>query len=76
MTITHMGLHRPHVPNSPMVKEKSFFDSQVADTDPKDEDPWWTHWEPIEDCATIGEARRKIAAKYGNTLSHIYHGEA
>lgn len=60
---------RPHVPNSPMVKEGNFFRSQGGLTG-----EWGTHWEPIV-ATSIGDARRKCAAAHGETLSPIYSGE-
>lgn len=68
--ITHYGLFRPNVPNSPMVKEAKFFESQGGLSD-----EWGKAWEPINDATSIGDARRKLAHKYGVTLSHIYLGE-
>lgn len=68
--ITHYGLFRKHVPNSPMIKEAEFFISQKGNVE-----EWGKSWEPIEDCKTTGEARIKIANKYDVKLSHIYMGE-
>lgn len=68
--ITHYGLFRPQVPNSPMIKEVEFFKDQGGLLK-----EWGKSWEPIEDCTSIGEARRKIASKYNVTLSPIYYGE-
>jgi len=53
-----------------MVKEAEFFKSQGGLTQ-----PWGQRWEPIEDCQTVGSARRKMAEKYNHPLSHIYFGE-
>lgn len=68
--ITQYGCWRQHVPNSPMIKDAAFFISQGGLRD-----EWGKHWQPIHDCATIGDARRKFAASYGAKLSHIYDGE-
>lgn len=71
--ITHYGLYREHVPNSPGIKEAHFFEEQKRTSNP--EETWWKAWEPIEDAKSIGDARRKFAAMKGVTLSHIYLGE-
>lgn len=68
--VTHYGQFREQVPGSPMIKEAEFFKSQGGLTE-----PWGKHWEPIYDAKTCGDARRKIAAKYGATLSFLYLGE-
>lgn len=68
--ITHYGLFRQHVPNSPMIKEADFFAEQGGLTQ-----DWGKNWEPITGATSIGDARRKIATKYGVTLSPIYSGE-
>lgn len=73
MAVTHYGLWRDNVPNSPMIKEASFFLEQKAQSRPGE--TWHAAWEPIEDCETIGQARRKMAEKYGHPLSHIYSDE-
>lgn len=62
-------LWREQVPNSPMVKEGDFFRSQGGNVK-----EWGRNWQPI-DARTIGDARRKIAAQHGVTLSPIYSGE-
>ncbi len=66
---THYVLFRAGVPNSPMVKEASFFKSQNGHLE-----EWGRAWEPIV-AESIGDARRKIADRMGVTLSHIYMGE-
>ena len=68
--VTHYGLFRPSVPNSPMIKEAGFFVGQGGLRE-----DWGESWEPITDAGSIGEARKKIAEKYGVELSHIYWGE-
>lgn len=68
--ITHYGLWRPHVPNSPMIKEAQFFAGQGGLSQ-----DWGKGWEPIDDAASVGDARRKFAAAHGAPLSHIYEGE-
>ena len=68
--ITHYGLFRSHVPNSPMIKVADFFTEQGGLTE-----NWGTPWEPIEDCTSIGHARRTLADKHGVTLSHIFQDE-
>lgn len=68
--ITHYGLFRPDVPGSPAIKEAAFFRSQGGL-----EKRWGRSWEPIEDATSIGDARRKMAEKYGVKLSHIYMDE-
>lgn len=73
MTITHYGLYRREVPNSPMIKEANFFEEQKNRSKPGES--WFKNWEPIEDANTIGDARRKIAKKYNVELSHIYLDE-
>lgn len=68
--VTHYGLYRESAPDSPMVKEAEFFKSQgglKAD--------WGKAWEPIEDCNTIGDARRKFAESKGVRLSSLYANE-
>lgn len=62
-------LWREGVPNSPMVKEGDFFREQGGLTQ-----EWGRNWEPIN-ASSIGDARRKIAARHGFELSHIYAGE-
>lgn len=74
--ITHYGLFRESVPQSPMIKTADYFlilKENSRRDHPKDD--WWKSWEPIHDCETIGDARRKLAEKYGVKLSHIYWGE-
>jgi hypothetical protein len=68
--ITHYGLYRQQVPNSPMIKEALFFEQQGGL-----KDPWGGAWEPIYNAASVGDARRKFAASKGVELSHIYFGE-
>lgn len=68
--VTHYGVFREQVPNSPMIKEADFFESQGGLTQ-----DWGKRWEPIIGCSTIGEARRKIAEKYNAVLSPIYRDE-
>ena len=70
--ITHYGLFRENVPNSPMIKEAQFFLEQSENQT----HTWSKSWEPIFDCETIGDARRAFAEKHGVELSPIYHGEA
>lgn len=70
MTLTHYGLFREHVPNSPMIKDADFFKSQGGLTQ-----DWGKNWKPIFDANTIGDARRKFAAEHGVALSQIYWGE-
>lgn len=68
--ITHYGLFRLQVPSSPMIKTATFFERQGGLVD-----DWGKLWEPIEDAASIGDARRKFAAKHGAALSPIYDNE-
>lgn len=68
--ITHYGLFRSIAPQSPMIKEAGFFRDQGGLSE-----EWGKTWEPIENATGIGDARRKIAIKYGVNLSHIYDGE-
>lgn len=70
MSITHYGLFRPEVPNSPMIKDADFFIAQGGTRD-----SWGKSWKPIHDAASIGDARRKLAAKHGVPLSPIYGDE-
>jgi hypothetical protein len=71
--ITHYGLFRTGIPESPMVKEADFYLAQREEslrTNPKDN--WHLNWEPLYDCETIGQARRSIAARYNVKLSKAY----
>lgn len=68
--VTHYGLFRTVVPNSPMIKEADFFIRQGG---LKEE--WGRSWEPIEDAMSIGDARRKFAAKHRVALSSLYDEE-
>lgn len=68
--ITHYGLFRKDVPNSPMVKEAKFFEQQGGLTE-----AWGKNWEPIRGAKSIGDARRKFATSKGVELSSIYIGE-
>ena len=68
--ITHYGVFRKHVPDSPAIKEASLFIDQGGLIE-----DWGKNWEPIRGCKTIGDARRKFAASYKVKLSHIYLGE-
>lgn len=68
--ITHYGLFREIAPSSPMIKEADFFVEQGGL-----KEDWGKKWEPIEDAASIGDARRMMATKYGIKLSPIYSGE-
>ena len=70
MTITHYGQFREHVPQSPMIKAADFFYEQGGHVS-----SWGRSWEPILDCKTVGEARRKFAAAHNTTLSPIYDDE-
>ena len=67
---THFCLFRESVPESPMVKEAGFFISQGGL-----KEDWGKHWEPVYDCETVGDARRKFAESKGVKLSHIYWSE-
>lgn len=76
MTITHYGLFRESVPNSPMIKEADFFREQRLESKKSENDThWYLAWEPIHDATSIGDARRKFAAAKGVELSHIYSRE-
>ncbi len=68
--VTHYGLFRSVAPNSPMIKEADFFIGQGGLRE-----EWGRSWEPIEDATSIGDARRKFAAKHGVALSSLYGGE-
>ncbi len=68
--ITHYGLYRLQAPSSPMIKTAAFFERQGGLVD-----AWGKFWEPIEDAASIGDARRKFAAEHGTYLSSIYEDE-
>lgn len=68
--ITHYGLFRTAVPESPMIKEAEFFKSQGGLVD-----AWGKNWEPIINATSIGNARRQFALAKGVRLSPIYHGE-
>lgn len=68
--ITHFGLFRRHVPDSPMIKEAEFFVSQGGLTQ-----SWGTGWTPIYEATSIGDARRKFALAHGVALSLIYQDE-
>lgn len=73
---SHYGCFREAFPGSPMIKEASYFLEQKEESlRDYPHEKWFEDWEPIYNCNTIGEARRKIAEKYGVTLSHIYFGE-
>lgn len=69
--ITHYGLHRAHVPRSPMIKTAEYFRAQGGLSE-----GWGKAWEPIYEAPTCGEARRRFAASKGFELSPIYFGEA
>lgn len=68
--ITHYGLFRKDVPNSPMIKDAEFFQSQGGLTE-----DWGQNWEPINDADSISSARHQFAKSKGVTLSPIYGWE-
>lgn len=70
MTITHYGLFRASVPESPQIKEASLFESQGGLIE-----NWGKTWEAIHDASSIGDARRKFAQSKGTKLSSIYWDE-
>ncbi len=70
MAITHYGLFRESAPGSPMIKTIDLFRQQNGLTD-----SWGESWEPIEDAASIGGARRIFAKNKQIKLSFIYDDE-
>ena len=68
--ITHYGLFRVEVPSSPFIKTADFFRRQGGLI--KD---WGKFWEPIADATSIGDARRKFAARHNVKLSSLYDDE-
>ena len=68
--VTHYGFYRADVPQSPMIKDACMFREQNGHFS-----EWGKAWEPIYDCNTIGDARRKFAELKGIKLAAIYDGE-
>lgn len=66
-TITHYGLFRKQVPNSPMIKEAEFFHQQGGLVE-----KWGESWEAIHSAISVEDARRKFAESKGVVLSSIY----
>ena len=69
--ITHYGLFRENVPGSPMIKTAELFNAQSENG----RHTWSHSWEPICNCSSVGEARRKFAEAKGVELSPIYDDE-
>lgn len=71
MAVTHYG--HVNAGQAVFIKTAAFFLEQKRQSRPGE--TWHSAWEPIEDCETIGQARRKYAKAKGVELSHIHDGE-
>lgn len=70
--ITHYGFFRSEAPNSPLIRDAETFTEQEETLKQEFQDGVW---EPIEDCKTNGEARRKFAASKHVALDSRFWGE-